>query len=148
MRRSPQARILKLIIVLLGMVLPAVPVFAEINIGILTDGPGARPFVPRQAMEAEILSLTRGEFDVRFPPDKQLNGNWSAAGIQAALDALLNDPDVDLVLGTQKFHRAAEYVDELHPADDLMQLTPQADFVVTTIPHTPETGGLFNAAPT
>jgi len=67
-------------------------------IGILADGPGARPFVPQQALEAEILSLTAGEFDVSFPAAKQLTGNWSSAGTSAALDKLLNDPEVDLVI--------------------------------------------------
>ena len=67
-------------------------------IAILTDGPGARPSVPEPTLISEVLSLTAGEFDVSFPADKQLNGNWSAAGAGAALDALLADPDVDLVL--------------------------------------------------
>jgi phosphoglycerate dehydrogenase-like enzyme len=36
-------------------------------------------------------------------------------------------------------------VAELHPPDALDRLLPQADFVILTIPHTPETEGLFNA---
>lgn len=67
-------------------------------IAILTDGPGARPFIPQQSLETEILSLTAGEFDVRFPADKQVNGSWTTAGISAALDDLLRDPEVDVVL--------------------------------------------------
>ena len=35
---------------------------------------------------------------------------------------------------------------ELHPAGALDRLLPQADFVILTIPHTPETEGLFDAA--
>lgn len=37
-----------------------------------------------------------------------------------------------------------EGVDELHTPDELDRLLPQADFVVLTIPHTPQTEGLFN----
>ena len=37
-------------------------------------------------------------------------------------------------------------VTELHPPQDLDQLLPRADFVILTIPHTPETEGLMNAA--
>jgi phosphoglycerate dehydrogenase-like enzyme len=37
-------------------------------------------------------------------------------------------------------------VAELHPASKLDDLLPQADFVILTIPHTPETEGLMNAA--
>ena len=36
-------------------------------------------------------------------------------------------------------------VDELHRPDELDSLLPQADFVILTIPHTPQTEGLFNA---
>ena len=36
-------------------------------------------------------------------------------------------------------------VDELHPADRLETVLPEADFVVMTVPHTPETEGMMNA---
>lgn len=39
-----------------------------------------------------------------------------------------------------------EGVAELHGQDHLDALLPRADFVILTIPHTPETEGLFNAA--
>jgi phosphoglycerate dehydrogenase-like enzyme len=39
-----------------------------------------------------------------------------------------------------------EGVAELHRPDELDSLLPQADFVILTIPHTPETEGLFDAA--
>jgi phosphoglycerate dehydrogenase-like enzyme len=38
-----------------------------------------------------------------------------------------------------------EGVAELHRPDELDSLLPQADFVILTIPHTPETEGLFDA---
>lgn len=38
-----------------------------------------------------------------------------------------------------------EGVAEIHRPDALDRLLPQADFVVLTIPHTPQTEGLFNA---
>lgn len=38
-----------------------------------------------------------------------------------------------------------EWVAELHRPEDLDSLLPQADFVILTIPHTPQTEGLFNA---
>jgi len=34
---------------------------------------------------------------------------------------------------------------ELHGQDELEQLLPEADFVVSTVPHTPETEGMWNA---
>ncbi|MFN8635472.1 MAG: D-2-hydroxyacid dehydrogenase [Chloroflexota bacterium] len=39
-----------------------------------------------------------------------------------------------------------EGVAELHRPNELDALLPQADFVILTIPHTPETEGLFDAA--
>lgn len=39
-----------------------------------------------------------------------------------------------------------EGVAELHPPQDLDSLLPGADFVILTIPHTPETEGLMNAS--
>jgi phosphoglycerate dehydrogenase-like enzyme len=37
-------------------------------------------------------------------------------------------------------------VSEMHPPDELDHLLPLADFVILTIPHTPETEGLMDAA--
>jgi phosphoglycerate dehydrogenase-like enzyme len=37
-------------------------------------------------------------------------------------------------------------VTELHPPNALEDLLPRADFVILTVPHTPETEGLFNRA--
>ncbi|MDP6716794.1 MAG: D-2-hydroxyacid dehydrogenase, partial [SAR202 cluster bacterium] len=34
---------------------------------------------------------------------------------------------------------------ELHTPDNLDEVLPRADFVITTVPHTPETEGMFNA---
>jgi phosphoglycerate dehydrogenase-like enzyme len=39
-----------------------------------------------------------------------------------------------------------EGVAELHPPESLDDLLPRADFIILTIPHTPETEGLMNAA--
>jgi phosphoglycerate dehydrogenase-like enzyme len=37
-------------------------------------------------------------------------------------------------------------VDELHGTDELDALLPAADFVIVTVPHTPDTVGMFDAA--
>jgi phosphoglycerate dehydrogenase-like enzyme len=42
--------------------------------------------------------------------------------------------------------RAPEGVSKMHPPDELERLLPVADFVILTIPHTPKTEGLFDAA--
>jgi phosphoglycerate dehydrogenase-like enzyme len=51
------------------------------------------------------------------------------------------------VLGIDaRLSEAPPNVAELHGPDALDDLLPRADFVILTIPHTPETEGLFNAA--
>ena len=51
------------------------------------------------------------------------------------------------VLGVDERRRdAPPEVAELHRADELDALLPQADFVVLTVPHTPETEGFMNRA--
>jgi phosphoglycerate dehydrogenase-like enzyme len=51
------------------------------------------------------------------------------------------------VLGVDaRQEEAPEGVAELHRPEALERLLPQADFVILTVPHTPETEGFFNAA--
>jgi phosphoglycerate dehydrogenase-like enzyme len=51
------------------------------------------------------------------------------------------------VLGVDERRRdAPPGVAELHRADELDALLPQADFVILTVPHTPETEGFMNRA--
>jgi len=73
-------------------------VFAAKNVALLLDGPEVRPFVSRDALQAEVLSLTRDEFDVQMPAELQVDGNWTQTGVSAALDKLLADPDVDIII--------------------------------------------------
>jgi phosphoglycerate dehydrogenase-like enzyme len=49
------------------------------------------------------------------------------------------------VLGIEP-RREHESPAELHDPQELDRLLPEADFVVTTVPHTPETEGMWNAA--
>ncbi len=46
----------------------------------------------------EILDLMRGEFDVQFPEDKIILADWTVEGVHRAMDGLLADPEVDLIL--------------------------------------------------
>jgi phosphoglycerate dehydrogenase-like enzyme len=51
------------------------------------------------------------------------------------------------VIGVDERRREAPPgVAELHRADELDELLPQADFVILTVPHTPETEGFMNRA--
>ncbi|MEE9595827.1 MAG: TolC family protein [Acidiferrobacterales bacterium] len=70
-----------------------------VRIGTVSDSlRELQPTDIRALFQHEILGLTRGEFDVRFPEDKQIKAGWSVARVKAAVDRLLADPDVDIVI--------------------------------------------------
>ena len=98
MRWSPRATIAHILITVFFAAISTPQALAAEVIATLIDGPGARSVVPMPAVELELQSLTAGEFEIIFPDDKQLHGNWSVAGVEAALDKLLNDPEVDVII--------------------------------------------------
>jgi outer membrane protein TolC len=49
-------------------------------------------------VKEEILRVTAREFDVLFPDQMTVHGNWKGADIKRAVDTLLADPKVDLVI--------------------------------------------------
>lgn len=69
-----------------------------VQIGIVRDGPS--DLVPefRDLIRKEIVELTNREFDVRFPDEGQLQGGWSAKGVNQAVDRLLAQPRVNLII--------------------------------------------------
>lgn len=97
-----------ILIVALSVVLWWSPLIAKgntlpvVRIAILYDGPhsdfGLGEIFRKQLIQKEILSLTKGEFKVKFPPSVQFHGGWSLKKIRKALDTLLEDPSVDMIL--------------------------------------------------
>ncbi len=69
-----------------------------VNVGIVIDGPWERNDEIQKMTKTEIIKLTEGEFDVRFPEDKIIAADWTLAGIRAAIDKSLTDPEVDFVI--------------------------------------------------
>ena len=70
----------------------------KIHIGILTDGPTQGFQQIHSLFIEEILRLTEGEFEVHFESAHQLDGNWSAEKIRAALQRLQQNDQVDIIL--------------------------------------------------
>jgi len=68
------------------------------RIGIVFDGPSERNKQVLSFFEEEITDVAKIEFDVRFPTNKILDANWTYSGVKAAVDQLLYDPGVDMVL--------------------------------------------------
>ncbi len=73
-----------------------------INIGIVHDGPysndGMGVTFKRGVIQREIINLTKGEFTVRFPKRFRRHGNWTKGGVRQALQSLLRNSEVDLIL--------------------------------------------------
>lgn len=88
----------------------ASPAAAETVVATLTDGPQSRAMLSMALVEREVRALVREEFDVRFPADKALDGGWTQEGIRNALQQLLTDPDVDIIIarGVVSSHEAAK----------------------------------------
>ncbi len=83
------------------LILPSQQAIAQnrmVRIGVVIDGPWERNDDIREMTQREILTLTEGEFDVRFPDSKIITAEWTLAGVKSAIDRLFADPEVDLVL--------------------------------------------------
>ncbi len=53
-----------------------------VRVGVITDGPWHRNQEFLEVYQAELLTLTRGEFDVRFPAESYIEAEWTDAGIR------------------------------------------------------------------
>ena len=108
-----------------------------VRIGFVFDGPIKRELLPLDLIKKEIKELTSGEFDVIFPEDKVLYGDWKIEGIETALQDLLNDSEIDLLItnGLVASHQAAQ-IDKLNKpviapivADRILQDLPYKEGV-------------------
>lgn len=70
-----------------------------VTVGVVTDGSWQRTQIIRTAIEKAVVELNSATVDIRFPDDKRIEADWTAAGVARAIAALLADPDVDIVLG-------------------------------------------------
>ncbi len=69
-----------------------------VTFGVVIDGPSFYNDSFRTLLRNEIRDLLGSEFDSRFPDGKEVVGDWTRPVIETALQSLLDDPDVDLIL--------------------------------------------------
>jgi outer membrane protein TolC len=69
------------------------------KIGVIVDGPWAGNQAVSDLTKSEILTLTEGEFQVEFPEEFYLIGDWTLETAQRNFAELLAEPEVDLVIG-------------------------------------------------
>ncbi len=113
-----------------------------IQIAIVRDGPLQREILPINQVIKEIKDLTAGEFNVVFPENKTRDGNWQVDGIKNALDDLLNDPEVDLIIanGLLASHQAAQFEKLNKPV-----IAPiVADRILQELPYKNGASGKYN----
>lgn len=68
------------------------------RVGVVLDGPAVFPDSVRVEFEREIAAFFGAERAVDFPSRARVEGDWTAAGTGAAIDRLLADTGVDLLL--------------------------------------------------
>lgn len=98
----------------------------HIRIGIVTDGPTDREFLPVALIERQIPSVVENPEEISFPRDKRFPGDWSMAGSAAVLDRALADPGVDIVvsIGLLVSQQAAQRTSLSKPVIALVVLDP------------------------
>ncbi len=69
-----------------------------VTFGVVIDGPSSYNTSFLTLLQTEVRDLLGGEFDVRFPNGKEIVADWTRPGAEGALQRLLDDPDVDLIL--------------------------------------------------
>lgn len=67
-------------------------------IGIVFDGPSELNQRALGTYKEEITAVMEGEFDVQFPTDKIIQADWTATSVRSAIDKLLSDPNVDILV--------------------------------------------------
>ncbi len=87
----------------------------QITVGVVADGPSERLESVMAEIKNETRLLTEGQYEVHFPSEKILHGQWSTDGIQSALHQAFNDPEVDVVLALGLGSAAAAVRLEHHP---------------------------------
>ena len=68
------------------------------TVGVVLDGPWERNDEVRGVFEAEVLALVGDDLSVQFPEDKRRVADSSLTGVSSAVDALMGDQEVDVIL--------------------------------------------------
>jgi outer membrane protein len=70
-----------------------------LHIAIVADGYWERNEEYFDLIKKEVMDVVGKQAQIVFPPDKILEGDWTLQGVRRINDRLLEDPDVDLILG-------------------------------------------------
>jgi outer membrane protein TolC len=130
------------LLVLIAIGVPATAEVPVVRVGVVVDGPWALNEVVRALTISEVTALTEGEFDVRFPQEFHLTGDWTLESAEANVHQLLADPEVDLVIawGLVASHTACCFGDLPKPVIAPLVLDPS----LQDLPLSDGTSGVHN----
>jgi outer membrane protein len=81
------------------LLLVTAPVSArQVRVGVLADGPAAREGISADALEHAAAEVYGDGLTLSVAPQMRLNGNWNVSALNAALDRLEADPQIDVVV--------------------------------------------------
>ena len=134
MKRELQSSCLRWFVVVASLLhtLDGLADVQQLHVGVVTDGPSDRRLLPMTLIRQAASEAVSENVAIVFPADKQFTGDWSIAGIDAAIDKALSDSDVDVVLtlgilsSQQVAHRVALTKPVIAPAviDPVLQGFP------------------------
>ena len=102
-RRTARARLTRVLLAFVLLAGAAIPARAQMRcdpcaVGVVFDGPWERNEELRTGFEEEIAALAAPQFTVAFPAAARRMADWTLEGVRDAVEALLADPGVDVVL--------------------------------------------------
>lgn len=108
-----------------------------VTIGVVLDGRSQRLQLLGDMLREEILTLMSSEYDIEFRDEHFVTADWTMASVDAGLDRLLVDPEVDLVL---TLGAIASYASSLRTEFPKPVIAPLAiDAEIQGYPYTPST---------
>jgi outer membrane protein len=114
----------------------------EVRVGVLIDGPSAREEIGADALERAAAAVYGDDLTLTVARQSRLSGNWSVPALNAALDRLEADAQVDVVvtLGFAASHLVAHRAKLSKPTIAASVLDP----VLQTFPLKGGTSGRHN----
>ena len=114
----------------------------EVRVGVVIDGPSAREDISAESLERAAAAVYGEGLTLTVAPTARLDGNWNVQTLNAALDRLEADPQVDVVvtLGFAASHLVAHRARLPKPTIAASVLDP----VLQTFPLQGGTSGRHN----
>jgi outer membrane protein TolC len=113
-----------------------------VRIAIIADGPWENNEPIRRMFEDEITEIAEGEFDVQFPTEMFVEGDWTIEGVRQHIDRLLRDPQVDLLLALGVL--SSQYVTHLEALSKPVIAPVVIDATLQQLPDKNGTSGVEN----